>query len=188
MDYTELKSTVESLTKYGADVEAVFPQAIQLAESVIFVDVIPLRNIKTVSLTAEEGSDSYILPNDFAGLVSVSSRGYRVPRVDPTYSRRQARSTIGLTKDTNTGYTLDDGKIRVVPYGYNVMLTYWRNEEPVSETNATNYILTNYPDVYLYSVCSRVFEIKLQFDASAQMQARYENSVRSAKMRERKKL
>jgi hypothetical protein len=100
----------------------------------------------TVTITAGSGA----LPTDFAGLRSVYWDGdvdlpltYVTPKEFDDW--REATSGDGRV------YTISGSAIRTAPMGDgSVVLTYRAKFTALSDTNTSNALLANHPDVYLY--------------------------------------
>jgi len=93
------------------------------------------------------------LPQDYVGLrdVQVQSTPRRqLQYVTPEYADMAAAD--GTTGEPSY-YTIVGGQMRLVPSpssADDVRISYWQSITPLDGTNTTNWLLTEYPDSYLY--------------------------------------
>lgn len=130
-----------------ADLNARIPDFIQLAEA-------RLNRIlddpeMDVSSTAAASDDFSALPDDFGGIVSVSTGSGTLSKVGPT----QIAAYSGETGDPRY-YALVGSTIAFAPRNdaVTIDLVYRRRVPPLTTTDTTNWLLELAPDVYLFSV------------------------------------
>lgn len=149
IDYSTLQASVANWLA-RADLTAVIPDFIQLAESRINRDLKVRRMQSVATGTAVNGSIP--LPADFMGVLSL-----RVAWSDGSYELFPQTSTNAPT------YTVSSG----LPLGYVVVgdniqfesgqldlpytLTYWAKIPPLSVSNQQTWLLTAEPGAYLYA-------------------------------------
>ncbi len=144
--YTELVDEVVSWS-YRTDLAARIPNFIALCEADLQVrcKLVEFEGEDTVAITAGVGT----LPTGFTGMRAAYWDG------------DQARPLRYVTPDRFDAYTNQSGQavyytitgttIKVTPgTDGNVEMTYKARFTPLSDSNATNVILTMYPDAYLH--------------------------------------
>lgn len=143
--YAELQSAVVDWA-YRTDITARVPDFIQLAESDMQVrcKLLDFEASATVAMTAGVGA----LPTGFNGMRAAYWDGdTKVPLRYITPDRYDALSSSG----TGVWYTITGTQIKTAPQtDGNVVMTYKARFTPLSASNTTNVILTNYPDAYLH--------------------------------------
>lgn len=149
VDYSTLQASVANWLA-RADLTAVIPDFIQLAESRINRDLRVRRMQSTASGVASNGLIP--LPSDFVGTLSL-----RVSWSDGSYE------LFPLTSTRAPSYTVNSG----LPLGYVVVgsniqlesgqldlpytLTYWAKIPALSDANQQTWLLSDEPGTYLYS-------------------------------------
>lgn len=148
VDYATLQASVANWLA-RADLAAVIPDFIQLAESRINRDL-SLRNQQGV-VTGLAAGNIIPLPADYGGSQSLrvtwTNGEYEVfpvaPSADPTYIYAAglpvSYAIVGDNIELNSGQP-------DLPY----TLTYWKIIPPLSDTNQQNWLLTREPGIYLY--------------------------------------
>jgi hypothetical protein len=129
-----------------ADLDSVIPDFITLAESRINRDLKVRQMLTTVGLTAS--SREFTLPADIVSIVRVSaSVGGRDKILEPLASVANINATDGLA----WGYVVEGsvGKVVGGTGSEDITLSYYA-KIPAVATSA-NWLITNYPDVYLYA-------------------------------------
>jgi hypothetical protein len=114
------------------------------------------RNLRLRQMEAEATATSteYIaLPTDFLGLRDIQYQGsprVQLEYVTPEYADRYDSSGASGTPKY---YTLVGNQIRLIPApdsSTDVRISYWQKVPALSGGNTTNWLLTDYPDAYLY--------------------------------------
>lgn len=129
-----------------ADLDSVIPDFIQLAESRINRDLKVRQMLVTVGLTAS--SREFTLPSDILSIVRVSaSVSGRDKELQPLPSIANMNPTDGLA----WGYVVEGsvGKVVGGAGSEDITLSYYAKIPAVSTT--PNWLITNFPDVYLYA-------------------------------------
>lgn len=150
MNYTDLKAEVARYL-HRTDLNSQIPTFIGMAEAAIFreLDVRELQTTATLTISGEVAS----LPLDFGSLVKLEGvAGGTAYALD--YQSKPERST----SDPNaapTVYAFEAGKIRVFGAGDGTTFTlsYTPKITALSNSNATNWLLDNAPDLYLFASC-----------------------------------
>lgn len=150
MTYTTLKADVDAYLHRGADLTAKVPSFIATAEAMLFREL----NVKElqVSVAGTTTLGYGALPADFGTVSRVL-----VTQGGATYSLDYAAKPVDFTGTTAPGYyALENNKLRI--YGASTAqaytLVYIPEVAALSATNATNWILDNAPDLYLYASCA----------------------------------
>jgi len=129
-----------------ADLDSVIPDFITLAESRINRDLKVRQMLTTIGLTAS--SREFTLPSDIVSIVRVSARvSGRDKILEPLASVANINATDGLA----WGYVVEGsvGKVVGGTGSEDITMSYYA-KIPAVATSA-NWLITNYPDVYLYA-------------------------------------
>ena len=147
MNYAELQANVIAYL-HNTSITSRVPTFIAIAEALLFreLDIKELQ-VSTVLTTTGEYAD---LPVDFGSLskISVDSGGV-VTALDYYTAPDVYVSPI----NTPAHYTFEQGRLRIIGAGtgQQATLLYTPRIEPLSDTNTTNWLLDNAPDLYLYA-------------------------------------
>lgn len=154
------------------DLDSVVPNFIALAEADIFTrlaldPVLPMLEQVTGTITGEYGN----APNDLLKvlhleIVDAGGTTWKVDRyaqanlsasqVD-TAVWQQRNSLYGARVAPIQGYTLIGGQMRFFPAPQQDIpytLTYYQKVPPLTDTNASNWLLASHPNVYLFGALS----------------------------------
>jgi hypothetical protein len=148
MIYSELKTQVASYL-HRTDLAAQVPTFISIAEAYLFRELhIKDSQLSTDLTTTGEYAD---LPVDFLSLNKITATYQGV-----TYAldyQNEPETYTGQT--TPTKYAFENGQIRIAgaSTGTVVTLYYTPKITALSDTNTTNWLLENAPDLYLYASC-----------------------------------
>jgi hypothetical protein len=152
--YSDLKSAVTTWAFRDGDTDFIarVPDFIKLAEE-RFNNSLNVRQMETtVTLTPDSNGDC-TLPSDYQGFRSVKT-AYSGYNIDLELISQDMASKLFPNDSITDGpkyFTLVGSKIHVVPtYTGNVVLTYWAAIPALSDSNTTNWLLTQAPSVYLY--------------------------------------
>lgn len=151
-NYTQLKSAIADFLNRD-DLTAVIPTFISLAESRINREVRHWRMENRATATL---NDQYVaLPPRWIApirLTLTDSPTYELEVVSQAQMldrRSQALDEAGRPQY----YALTQGELEFFPTpneNYTLEMTYYEALNALSDSNADNWLLTNYPDVYLY--------------------------------------
>lgn len=144
-DYSTLVTSIQNWTA-RADLNAVIPDFITLAEARINRELKVRQMLSTVGVTASAGE--FTLPTDIISIarVSISTGGYdRQLEPLPSAANLNARQGVAI------GYVVEGlvGKIVGGSGSEDVTLSYYAKIPALS--TGINWLITNYPDVYLYA-------------------------------------
>lgn len=149
MNYAELQASIATYM-HRTDLGAFIPTAIQLAEGGLFRELSPPE---TETIVAGVTVGGYaVLPVDFGTLQKLTVTAGGVTR-DLTYI---ALANVSTDADAAPGYyTFEAGKLRIygTSDGQPYTLHYLPGMGALSDSNTSNWLLANAPDLYLYASC-----------------------------------
>lgn len=172
--YAELQTEVIDWS-YRTDLDSRIPNFIALCESDLQVrcKLVDFEASATVTLTDGVGT----LPTGFSGMRAVYWNG------DVTKPLKYVTPDRYDTLQNETGdgvfYTLTGSSIKVSPPGSgDVVMTYKARFTPLSNTDPTNVLLTNYPDAYLHGTLLQLRTFCKDRQGMADELALYEAAVK----------
>lgn len=149
--YAELKSSIADWLNRD-DLTSVIPSFIALAEAEVSRDMRHWLQEKRITATCDEEFE--FLPNDWLETISLRlSRGDEIKLISQTEMaelKEGASSDAGIPKF----YCITAAQMEFypIPDGNNdIVLTYYARIPALSDTNTTNWLLTNQPDILLYA-------------------------------------
>jgi hypothetical protein len=149
-NYSDLLSAVSGWLNRGSDLDTRIPDFIKLAEAEFN------RKLRTLEMeitsTATLTGDAIAVPTDFLGLRSI--------KIDNTALEYVAPSEIYDNEATGsypTRYTVTDGQFvfRPAPSSGSVEIAYYGALPALTVSNTTNWLMTRWPDLYLFAVCAQ---------------------------------
>lgn len=146
--YSGLKTAIATLLN-RTDLTSYIPDWITMAEAE-FNRKIKSRNMMVTETISVTGS-TYPLPDGFSGVESLwldQDTGYAMEYVTPDQF-----DNITDTTGTPNSYTISGDYFYFAPPpggDFTMRLRYSKNLTPLSDSNTTNWLLTEHPDVYLY--------------------------------------
>lgn len=164
--YAELKTAIAGWLKRD-DLTAQIPDFIRLAESRInTLSMLRPQEVET-SLTSVPSVDTVSLPSDYKSplalwLVDINPR-QRLDMVLPTeqpYTTTPSRPLYWSIDGTNLRFQAPADGAYPLKFRY-------EQKFALSDSTATNYLLTNYPDVYLFGSLVEAFSYALDEQRSA---------------------
>jgi hypothetical protein len=160
--YANLQLAVENWLNRG-DLAAAIPDFITIAEAQLLRrfkqalnegKMLPRANNAAFAIAnAREYVD---LPSDFLGVLSFSidAVAVQLDYVGPqNLAYLKQKRGITASRDTPGMFTIAGSQFQFLPVpdaDYSGNLWYWQKFAPLSDSNATNWILQNHPDAYLY--------------------------------------
>jgi hypothetical protein len=150
--YAELKTAIAEWLNRD-DLTSTIPDFITLAEESMALNMRHWRMENRATATLDSQYEA--LPARFVAPIRLSLTGgstYALEQVSQAQlldRRSQASNTAGRPQY----YALTQGEIEVFPTpdaDYTLELVYYEKAEALSDSNTTNWILDNYPSVYLY--------------------------------------
>ena len=149
--YSELKTSIAGwLNREDADTIAAIPDFIALAEAKIARDVRHWRQEKRVTTPVNEQYEN--LPIDWLEMIQIQiTTGGRLQVISAAelQERKEASSVVQKPKY----YRLTSDQIEFYPTpdsSYEVAMQYYARVPALTDVDTTNWILTDYPDIYLY--------------------------------------
>jgi hypothetical protein len=153
--YADLKSAVAAWMD-RTDLTAVIPDFIRLFETTANAEL-PLRtrfNLGTETLTTVGGTATVNLPADFLEARSLINQTSPVTVLAPyTASALYSHIDFPTQGGPPVGFTYVADALELAPVpdaAYSLKLYYYRRIAPLSDANTTNWLLTNFPNLYLF--------------------------------------
>ena len=147
--YDELKASIANWLNRD-DLTAVIPDFIALAEAQIARDIRHWRQEKRVTTSVNEQYEN--LPNDWLEMIQIQlTAGGSLQAVSA--SELQSRKEVSLTANKPKYYRLTSDQIELYPapdQPYEASMQYYARVPALSDAETFNWILTEYPDIYLY--------------------------------------
>ncbi len=146
--YAQLQSSIDAWLGNRGDIDSEIKDFIALAEARMWMD---LRIRAMEARTTDTASAEYLtLPSDFIALRSIKIGGHVLDYMTPDRMERTANSdTTGQPKT----YSIVGDELQFAPtpdQSYTVELAYFKRLPALSDSNTSNWILTNVPQLYLY--------------------------------------
>lgn len=150
--YSELKTSIANWLNRD-DLTSVIPDFISLAEENAFLAMRHWRMENRATATLDSQYEA--LPARFIAPIRLSITSGNtfalelISQSQMTERRATAANAVGRPKF----YALTQGEIEVFPTPdtqYTLEMVYYEKAEVLSDSNATNWLLTHYPSVYLY--------------------------------------
>tara|TARA_B100000524_G_scaffold174283_1_gene89438 strand:+ start:2905 stop:3525 length:621 start_codon:yes stop_codon:yes gene_type:complete len=151
-NYTELQTSIAEFLNRD-DLTAKIPDFIVLAEAQMNAELRHWRMEKRA--TASLDSQYTAVPDDFIQPVRFSIIGSTISSLSQTDSKTitDLRTANNNPSGRPTEYTILDGSIEVYPIPdatYTLELLYYEKLDALNSGNTTNWVLTTYPNAYLY--------------------------------------
>lgn len=151
--YAELQASVASWLNRG-DLSANIPDFVTLAEAQLNRDLKTRAMETKTTLPTVAGVNTVALPTDMLEMRRLQVVGtYN----QPLSYRSPDEISIDFAANTSAQpvvFTVIGGNIELAPIPdgvYSLELTYQQRIPALSDTNTTNWLLTNWPDAYLYA-------------------------------------
>lgn len=179
-DYTELKAAVAQWMR-RSDLTAEIPDYITLAEKKI-VKLLKIRGQETeATLTPTSGASTVALPSDFGSPIALWNTQ------DSPRTKLNQVMADALAYDATPGspnfWAIDGSDIRfdcavdgAIPFALRYVKTF-----ELSVSNPTNFILTEWPDVYLYGALTEGFLAVFDEQRASVWQARFQSAIEVAR-------
>lgn len=148
MNYTELQTTVADYL-HRSDLTARIPTFIQLAESKLNRSLRLLQQETTATITTSLVSRFNALPDDFSEVVSLSYGNDKL--IQKSVSEMAGLVRTGQGYPTYFAVTSQLELDIASDQAYDLTLAYFKKWDIA--TDATNWLLTNYPEIYIYATC-----------------------------------
>ena len=150
--YTELKASIANFLNRD-DLTATIPDFISLAESSINNEIRHWR-METRAETTLDGQFTGI-PSDWLSTIRFHLTGNGTSSLEfmSLATIQNSRAARNDSAGTPTNYSLNSGQFELMPTPdgeQSAILMYYAKIPTLSDSNETNWLLTNYPDIYLY--------------------------------------
>lgn len=180
-NYANLKASVLNWSK-RSDASTYIDDFIALAESQMIANAIEPLSVRDMEARATATLDSRFLelPSNF-----ISMRRFKLvlSGSEPDV-RFMAPEQMRVLTDAGQPrfFTITD-KIeldRAPDSAYTVEMQYLRQLDPITSTNTTNAILTNYPQIYLHGCLWALYDWSLQDDKADRHYAKFISAIKGA--------
>jgi len=146
--YAELQTELISLS-HRSDLATILPTLIGLAEAEVFREL-SLRGIET-SATGATSGETLAIPADADSVqrIEIESGGYKYTL---SYTSPNGIETLTGSTDRPQRFLFENGSIRLIPApngSYTYTIFYVPKLTALSDSNPTNWLLTNHHDVYV---------------------------------------
>jgi hypothetical protein len=178
--YTDLQAAVANWTK-RTDLTSIIPDFVTLAESRIARDLRLRLQLATAALTCVTGSQTVTFPTgllEFENLTLVSSPNRPLHVVTPELLDQKYPEAFWT--GIPTVYAVVGNTIRLGPTpdsAYTINIDYYKRFDPLA-TTPTNWLLTNYPMVYLAATLGETALYVQDDGAAAKWESRYQAEVK----------
>jgi len=195
--YTGLKASVAAWL-HRTDLTSVIPDFITLAEAgfatgMPSIGVDPLRSERMVTITTlTVDAEFEAVPADFDGPMNMTltdDQGHVVPIENIT---PDSMDTMRASRDSHSGqpqaYCVYNRQLRFSPVpdkAYTTTLTYWTAIPALSDSNPSNWVLANYPNVYLWGTLLQAAPYLVDDGRIAVWQSRYQEALAGLAIAER---
>lgn len=178
-NYTELKAAVAQWMR-RADLTAEIPDYITLAEKKI-VKLLKIRGQETeTTLTPNSGDSTVALPSDYGSPIALwNTQEDRIKLNQVLPDALEYDDTPG----TPDYWAVDGANIRfdcrldgAIPFAFRYVKTF-----ELSDVNPTNFILTEWPDVYLYGALTEGFLAVYDEQRAAVWQGKFQAAIEVAR-------
>lgn len=152
-NYTELESAISNWT-HRSDLVSIVPELIKLAEIRINGDLDARLQDSTVTLATVASNPNVTLPDDLINIRTIyidSDSDIVLKLVTPDEMRVAYPSS---STGRPSVYSLVGNKVVLAPTPdavYNIGMVYKAKVPALSDLNPTNWLLTNFPNVYLFA-------------------------------------
>lgn len=176
-NYTDLQASVASWIN-RADLTPQIPDFIAIAESFIADDVRVREMLVTGQLLTVIGSQNVSLPAGWLEFKTVRFNGEPLEFVTPDDLRRNRNLRVGEL----TEYSIEGGNLIVSGTQDAVQtldVSYYKKIDALSVT-ATNFLLTKYPQIYLYGALAQAALFMIDDPRAATWKGIYDSAVSNA--------
>jgi hypothetical protein len=183
--YAELLAAVTSWTN-RIDLAARIPEFIALAETRIYEKFRAKSLTKALSLPYLAAATGVTLPSDLISVVSLRDTATgRTGAVDViSYDRYVELQNFAVLLDRTSTSVVVTGRellFVVAPTSAgNIVGRYLAKEPALSGTNATNEILTQYPNLYLFATLLEAYDYLRDDISAVKYQARFDEAMNAA--------
>ncbi len=185
--YDGLQSTIETYLARD-DLTEEIPGFISLCENKLQRTLRTLFNeVRATSTTADDAGEpsQYIpLPTDYSAMRRLTITSSYTTNIEYITASQLSSSFNGMVSTRPVAYTIIGGNIQFAPQPdavYDLEMVYYQKITPLSDLEPSNWVLENFPDIYLYG---SLLEAKsfIQDDAQlAKWKGFYEEAIEQTK-------
>lgn len=151
-NYAELKTSIGDFLNRD-DLTSVIPDFISLSEAQMNREIRHFRMEKRANANLD--TQYTAIPNDFLQPIRFVITGAEISTIEQGSSMEisRLREQNSDTTGRPSRYAILDSSIEVFPTPdttYNLELLYYEKIDALNDGNTSNWLLTNYPDAYLY--------------------------------------
>jgi len=187
--YSALKASIANFLARG-DLGVEIPDFITLTEA-DFNRRLRIRAMETTDATFTVDSETETLPTGFLQLRSIYLNGTDKIPLQFITPFQQHSTEGGSTGGQPRSYSIEAGNFRFSPgpnQAYTATINYYKAIEALSDSNTSNHILANHPDIYLYGSLyfASTFLRGMDPNTVAQFKAQYDNGLIQAEAADEK--
>ena len=179
-NYTDLQASVATFL-HRSDLAAIIPDLVQLAEAKLYKDIDAKLQDTIVQLSTSSNVETVALPVDFINmrsLVLISTPNTALDYYAPdAYFSAKPWNSVGrptiYTIINNTVYLQD------IPDSNYVLKAVYRAQVPSLMTNSTNWIMTKFPNVYLYGTLCEAAPYMMNDERLPTWEAKYQEAIKT---------
>lgn len=188
MNYSELKTNIANYLN-RSDLTGQMDMFIDNVEGELNRRVRTKEMIKRATATAD--AQYLSLPTDWLeGInVEIASNNFSPLFQQSVESLDVYRKSINNSTGQPVYYAFVDSTIELAPTpdsSYTLQLTYYSKVDALSDSNTSNFVLANHPDVYLYGALKHASIYLMEDDRVAMFSALFEKALEEIKMEQEK--
>lgn len=153
-NYSDLVTSVQNWL-HRSDLASVVPDFITLAEARINGDLDARFQDETSTIQTVSGTETIPLPDDLIGIRHVSAETSPIKTLKYVTPDQFEKLYPYGESGAPTVYTIIGSNMYLAPIPdaiYDIDLIYKARVPALNDSNTTNYVITTYPNVYLYAV------------------------------------
>ena len=166
---------------HRADLTAVIPDFIAIAESRIARDLRLRRMVSTTTLSTVAGTQTVTLPTNYLEVENTSVlTSIERNLVYINIEAMNVKYPSGSASGTPVAYTLEGDSILFGPIPdavYSISFLYYAKIAALSDT-PTNWLLTNHPGVYLFGALAEAADYTQNEAGAAKWEAKYQQAIK----------
>lgn len=170
-DALDLRTAIVEQSRDDTIVD-VWPRLVSMAETKLFRKLRLRRQIVEVTLTFTDGKAA--IPDDYLEVITLRASPYRVLRQTGLEHEETRRAPYSL-------FAMDGSNFVISEAGSDYTLTYYAKPPSIAnDLTATNWLLEDHPDIYLYAVGVEAAAHQRSIDEVGIMNTLLEQAVRAA--------
>ena len=186
--YSELKTAIANYLARD-DLTSVIPDFIQMAEARMSRELETRSQEKRATATLTSGDEYIALPTDLREVreVKLNTTPVTVLTYYSPVALDQKFASGGTSKPLGFSIVGDEMKLRPIPdTGYTAEIIYIGTITALSDSNATNNILSRSPDAYLYGSLAEAYAYLLDEQRASQYLQRFNLALEEIKVDEQR--